>query len=367
MADRLPTIWPLAGHTAAKHTILRKYLEAWLPIMGQRGNGRLVLIDGFAGPGVYAGGEPGSPIIMLNAFLNHSARERIRAELVYFFIEEDEERAAELERQVERLGTLPAQVSCRVFDTSYEKTFERLLDALEKRGGQLAPTFAFLDPFGYSDAPMSLTGRFLQFRGCEVLIYVPFPDINRFLTRAGQETALTSLFGGEEWREAIDMHGQERLQFLHSLFKRQLHEASRLEYVRSFQIVGQHAARGYHLFFGTNHKRGLHRMKDAMWSVDPARGECFQDSTDPNALVLFQPEVDTAPLRDALIEHFGTNVFRIEDALDFALVDTPYRPEHVKTKTLEPLEKKGQLEVVERGGAGKRGYPDGTRLRFRPS
>jgi len=214
---------------------------------------------------------------------------------------------------------------------------------------------------------MSLTGRFLQFRGCEALIYVPFPDINRFLTRAGQETALTSLFGGEEWREATKLSGHERLQFLHELFKRQLHEIAGLTYVRSFQIVGSHAARGYHLFFGTNNKLGLHRMKDAMWSVDPAGGERFQDSTDPNALVLFQPEVDTGPLRDALLEQFGTRPFSIEEALDFTLLETAYRPEHVKTKTLMPLEKGDRLEVVQYNGKRrKNSYPDGIMLRFKP-
>jgi three-Cys-motif partner protein len=37
-------------HTLAKHDILREYLEAWLPIMS-KWNRRLLLIDGFAGPG----------------------------------------------------------------------------------------------------------------------------------------------------------------------------------------------------------------------------------------------------------------------------------------------------------------------------
>jgi three-Cys-motif partner protein len=95
-----------------------------------------------------------------------------------------------------------------------------VLDDITERGARLAPTFAFLDPFGYSDAPMSLTGRFLQFRGCEVLIYVPFPDVHRFIEREGQERALNSLFGGSEWEEAKSLEGHDRLDFLHDLFNR---------------------------------------------------------------------------------------------------------------------------------------------------
>jgi three-Cys-motif partner protein len=85
MAKPPETIWPIEEHTKAKHRILRRYLDAWLPIMSSR-NRRLIYIDGFAGPGVYAGGEPGSPIIALNAYLEHKYRDRITAELVYAFI-----------------------------------------------------------------------------------------------------------------------------------------------------------------------------------------------------------------------------------------------------------------------------------------
>jgi hypothetical protein len=34
---------------------------------------RLLLVDGFAGPGRYATGEPGSPLIMLDALLSHQS------------------------------------------------------------------------------------------------------------------------------------------------------------------------------------------------------------------------------------------------------------------------------------------------------
>jgi hypothetical protein len=57
------TIWPIEPHTSAKHQILRKYLDAWLPIVGTY-NKRIIYIDGFAGPGEYAGesrARPSSP------------------------------------------------------------------------------------------------------------------------------------------------------------------------------------------------------------------------------------------------------------------------------------------------------------------
>lgn len=60
MSKPLGTVWDLEAHTAKKHEILRRYFEAWLPIM-VKWNNRVLFIDGFAGPGEYSKGEDGSP------------------------------------------------------------------------------------------------------------------------------------------------------------------------------------------------------------------------------------------------------------------------------------------------------------------
>lgn len=220
-------------------------------------NERLVIVDGFAGPGVYKRGEPGSPIIALQAFLEHQYRDKITAELVYIFIEEDAKRVARLEQEIAKLGKLTGQAKVHVTHGSYEEVFSQALDEVEGKGSSLAPTFAFIDPFGYAQASMHLSGRFLQFDRCEVLIYVPLPFINRFVGRAGQESALTAFFGTDEWKKALALKGRDRLRFLHDLFRKQLIEESGLTYVQSFEIFTSAPNSGYHLFFGTRHERGL--------------------------------------------------------------------------------------------------------------
>ncbi len=82
-------LWEADEHTLAKHQILRAYLEAWIPIMS-RWNDRLLLIDGFAGPGRYDGGEEGSPLIMLRTLLNHrNFVTNRRTTFSFLFIEQD--------------------------------------------------------------------------------------------------------------------------------------------------------------------------------------------------------------------------------------------------------------------------------------
>ena len=87
MAAPKTTIWSMDDHTRVKHAILRKYIDAWLPIMTTY-NGRVLIIDGFAGPGEYENGEPGSPIILIDTFLNHSYAAIRNKEVKFIFNEE---------------------------------------------------------------------------------------------------------------------------------------------------------------------------------------------------------------------------------------------------------------------------------------
>jgi three-Cys-motif partner protein len=78
MSKVVGTVWPLEPHTAMKHEILRRYFQAWLPILAQT-SGRVVYIDGFAAPGEYRNGEDGSPVIVLKAARDHKRKLTIRA------------------------------------------------------------------------------------------------------------------------------------------------------------------------------------------------------------------------------------------------------------------------------------------------
>lgn len=57
-------LWKRDDQTQGKHLVLQHYLTGWFPILG-RSNDRLLFVDGFAGPGEYADGEQGSPLIAL--------------------------------------------------------------------------------------------------------------------------------------------------------------------------------------------------------------------------------------------------------------------------------------------------------------
>jgi three-Cys-motif partner protein len=100
MTKPIETIWPIEPHTAKKHEILRRYFQAWLPILAQH-NPRLLYIDAFAGPGEYSGGEDGSPVVILKAARDHVIP--FKSELVCLFIESEDDRYQHLVGVLDRI------------------------------------------------------------------------------------------------------------------------------------------------------------------------------------------------------------------------------------------------------------------------
>src|SRR4051812_20540023 len=73
-------------HHKAKHRLLEEYMKVWLAKLAQS-YPQVAIVDGFASAGRYRDGRIGSPLIFLQAYLNHSARSRFRAPPHFVFIE----------------------------------------------------------------------------------------------------------------------------------------------------------------------------------------------------------------------------------------------------------------------------------------
>lgn len=152
MTDRYSTIWPLKPHTGAKHAILRRYLQAWFPKLTAY-HGRVVFVDGFAGPGRYTGGEPGSPLVALDTLMQHSHADLSNKEVVFIFVEEDKDRHRHLAQEISELqapGNLKIQAAHATFEEAMSAVLERLGPS------SMAPAFIMIDPFGVKGLPLAL-------------------------------------------------------------------------------------------------------------------------------------------------------------------------------------------------------------------
>ena len=360
MAKKLPTIWHLDPHTAAKHAILRRYLQAWLPILG-RHHGRIVYMDGFAGPGIYAEGQPGSPVIALNAAVQQ--QNSLPGEVIFLFIEENQKRLVSLQEQLAPL-TRPARFRVETYHGNCNKVLSDLLDGLNGDGGKLAPTFAFLDPFGFSHTPMTLVTRLMQHQRCEVMITFMFEEINRFLAHPDQPNNFDDLFGSNEWQSALLQPTPEtRRSFLKQFYQQQLRSSAGIRYVLAFEMRNRANNLDYVLFFGTNSLEGLKKMKESMWKVNPVDGFTFSDATDPDQVVAFTLEPDQADIGRRLRARFAGVTVAVEEIELFILEETPYRESHYKA-VLRAMEGEGFSVVSAKQGRRRGTFPAETLICF---
>jgi len=360
------TVWPLEPHTRAKHEILRRYLEAWTAILGLGGFPTIGYVDGFAGPGIYDNGEDGSPIIALKAALKLQAK--ISSELRFLFIEHDKKRAAQLNECVAAL-TLPTNFKVRIAEgMAFEEGFRTyLLDRYRQANKPLPPTFAFIDPFGWTGVPFTLVKEILSHKSCEVLFNFMYEEINRFIEHPDQTKNFDDLFGTADWRGVSRIvDARDRRAFLHGLYVRQLRQEAGARYVRSFEMRNKKDATDYFLFFATNSAKGMEKMKEAMWKLDESGEFRFSDATVPAQTLLFTPRPNFDALRRAIVSRFQGTEVTVAEIEDFVLADTPFRPTHYKKQVLAELEREGKITAVDpKPGRKARSYSEpGMKLRF---
>jgi three-Cys-motif partner protein len=341
------TIWAIEPHTQAKHEILTRYLDAWFPIMASW-NTRVLFIDGFAGPGRYLGGEPGSPQLATNSALKRQAMLR-NSTVMLCFNESDRARYDELESWA------------RAKDAEVPQNFELIVQhgefvelatyLVNNRGDRsLVPTFAFVDPFGWTGVPIELIANLVRDRRSELFILFSYNSVNRWIGHPGHQGNMRSLFGCDDYREAEGLAPRDRKEFLAAVYEQQLRQYGSFPYVSRFEMIEKNGRTSYFLYHCTRSLKGLEVMRSAMWKIDPDSGSQFSDRI-AGLERLFEGPI-AFDLEERLRARFAGRRVPIKTLQDFVLTDTPFAPEHLKKRTLKPMQERGLIDVV------------GQRLRF---
>jgi hypothetical protein len=228
--------------------------------------------------------------------------------------------------------------------------------------------FLFLDPFGYSHAPMTLTQDLVQQPKSDTLIFLPLSFVNRFAGREGQERAMDRFFGTSAWRDVPD--GPGRPDALLELFQDQL-RSSGLAWVLPFRLTPEDPGNAYWIVGGSSHLSGFASIKEGYWAVDPVNGQGFAaPRAAPPGQTTFafeevgRPRPDTRPLLSMLRDRFGGEVFTVEDAIAFTRTSR-FLDTHLKRLTLGVAEAAGDLDVHRPTGARQFKEGKGITMRFR--
>ncbi|MFH1209612.1 MAG: three-Cys-motif partner protein TcmP [archaeon] len=359
------TTWDIEPHTEIKHEILKRYLDAWIPIISKFGV--VNYIDGFAGPGKYNNKKYGSPIIAIKSLIEHKLSSQINAKFNFLFIEQNPERYNSLKEEISKLNIPSDKCKISVECGEFEEKLNKILDFIEEKKSKIAPTFVFIDPFGIKGVSMSTIRRVMSYSSCEVLITFMYEELNRFITLPQNELNVTALFGDDtSWKSVKPLEDStQRYKFLTELYKEKLQENCGDCFVLPFSMENKFNKKDYVLFFCTKNKKGLVKMKESMWKVDESGNFTFSDATfNPKQKLLFEKQPNFNELKNLIISEYHNKSIPIEELINFVEAKTLFLERHIKKPILYPMEQKGEIEVILNKKRSKATYPAGTIIKF---
>jgi three-Cys-motif partner protein len=346
MPTKGPVPWARPEHTGAKHRIYDLYLRCWFPILlSKNGYKSATYAEGFAGPGVYSGGEPGSPVIAIKALMETPELADSSRPTKFVFVDDDQRCVDRLRQELlERFPARPRTTDQMPVTLRKGTCAEALEDALDQVGAWQQPILAVLDSFGNAPVPHRLIKRLAGNPASEVIVTLGPQHFIRFVTELGESA--DEVFGGDpRWRQVAAMvDGQQKRRLLLTCYRSMLAKAG-FRFLLDFEMVDRRGESLY-LVFGTSHERGLQKMKEAVWQIDPAFGVKFRDPRDEQNETLFlvdQPQ--DAPLQRLLLQRLaGRGPTRVLDLRRYALFETVYREQHV-IPALTALRQQGKIQA----------------------
>jgi three-Cys-motif partner protein len=280
--------------------VLRRYLPVYAGKTGSRTP--VVFLDGYAGPGRYADGSPGSPELMVQTAQALSELRTIDIHCV--FVERDREHRERLQRLlVDELGDQDSEVL-------HGRIEDRLGQVVAGAAGR--SLFVFLDPFGLA-VPFDMLVKLLRgrprrgLRGwqpTEVLLNFSINGINRAAGRldgvpadermekyrAARLEQLDAFLGGQWWHQPWRAHPRDgRVEALLDGYLARLQHALPGWHPLSIAVRDRYdGPPSYHLVLLTRHAQGLWFFNNAV----SHGAEKLHEFTFQQQLVLVPPDLE---------------------------------------------------------------------------
>jgi len=343
--DNAPEKWELEEHTKVKHQILEKYIRSWISILSSR-NEKMGYFDCFAGRGVYNNGEPGSPIIVMNAAQEQIDRLSNLKKFNCAFIENNKGNFVSLEEEVTKYKLNCNDIECSALHGDFDKVITDFLDQYE--GKFMIPVLYFIDPFGWKGISFDDIKRILSHRFSEVLFVLMTYEMARWCESPYHAESLTELFGGDEWKEATKYKEERRHQALVQIYEDKLQNDTDAKFVWSFGVNDSDMEKRtkYYIVHATHHIKGLRVMKNIMRKEGSG---IFRYLGPEDDILKRQQRFDFFDFERYLLDYFQGRVVTFDDICDelypvsrhqiSKYIDTDYR------KALKILRKDGKIRV----------------------
>lgn len=313
-----------------KDLILGDYLAPYLPKIGTQRR-PVVVVDGFAGPGIFGDQHKGSPLIIAEAIRAHRERSP-SADFKFWAVERDPGLFLDLKRNLEPF---------KEFAVAHNSAFTDFLPAIEQEINR-SNIFLYLDPFTVSGLSWSSLDRVFskisRRQSIEVLLNFNvfalgraacaatkhrFRDqsdgelLGELLAGEAASTVATidDVMGSREWQQTFrDAENfAEACKALWTLYIQRLEGRFAEVCYHEIKEKHSHAVPKYVLVFGSRHPDALELMNDSMAkslerqaSSEQSEGETLFEM---RPITLVPPK---EPLRESILARAATKVSRGE-------------------------------------------------------
>ncbi|NLW25907.1 three-Cys-motif partner protein TcmP [Acetivibrio saccincola] len=338
--------WNYEGQTKMKHEVLEEYVDKWVKIVGCYH--KLNYFDCFGGCGAYIENDNiyyGSPIRVAEAVQKN--QENLNRKVNIVIIEKEEENIENLKKVFEhnKIAIKPYFIQ-----GDFDEKINKILDSTN---GNLAPTFFFIDPFGFKINYETLK-RIMFVPKSEIFLNFMFTRINEFLSAEKIEKTLDKLFGCSDWR-VFKEQSNSREQDIVTLYRRQLKKFSKFVYYYRMSFPNRDRTY-YYLFHLTNHYKGCAIMKAAFAKFNYGKVE-YMGPKHGQMSLFEQQNIKYYEIKQYLLGKYHNTSIRFCDIIEENIDEVPYLESDIRN-ALKELREESNIEVKPISSKTRKGIQD---------
>ncbi|NQU98419.1 three-Cys-motif partner protein TcmP [Candidatus Woesearchaeota archaeon] len=325
--------WKYQEHTKIKHLVFADYFDKWIKIVGK--SSPLNYFDGFGGIGAYEYKESifyGSPILAAEIIKKNS--EGLKRDACLIIIDSKQSNLDNIKTILE-LRKLDVEV--KFINSDFDKAINKILD----KHTNLAPSFFFVDPFGFK-IKLTTLKKMMKIPKSEIFLNFMYDGIIRNLNVEQASNVLTDLFGSDEWKSLNKFSGQDKENKTIELYRLKLKEFC--EFVYPFKISFPLMKRTYYyLFHLTNYYLGCEIMKSSFAKYNHGRVE--YRGRNQNQMTFFDyDDIKFKELKKYLLSEYSKKTKTFQEIICDQLDETVYLVKHFR-QVIKELEIEGKAKI----------------------
>lgn len=327
--EKLPfKTWPYEEQTMMKHKVFQDYFDRWVKILGKYSP--LNYVDGFGGCGAYSTGDEtyyGSPVIAAKIIKDNQQTAKI------VVIEKEKE-------NIENLKSIFSYLKLDAELTFMNDEFDHAVNGIISTS--LAPTFFFIDPFGFSNIKYSTLEKIMKIKKSEILLNFMFNGVNRFISLPQNEKIMNDLFGTADWKELKKLESVEKEAAIVNLYRNQLKKVSK--FVFPYRIEFPKLERTYYyLFHLTNHPKGASIMKSSFAKFNHGR-VAYLGSRGGQLRLSEIGDARITGVEEFLLSKYNGGFKKYSEIIEQNIDETEYLESEI-TQALKKLEEKNKAYI----------------------